>query len=320
MIITSGFFSFDYPTYDQDQNLIVAARVYEVTTGTPVLVATVPMPYLYGGTYVGQFTAQSAKSYLVIAAVFLDMAFTTPDPMRGPNVNCYECDMPTTQQVNLNYGSFDLDPTLNLAVNVFSLNSPLTFITQVPMVYVELGAYFAQYNASIGEYYEFITLAYTDDTYTIPDVNLSPGSLCTQAYKTNVVISNFGQPILYAQNDVLPSCDNGIYFSQGDNNITLNLIAASAEGSPVDLTGASLTSLMIGPAGTFVSIPNSQHTVNPDQLNYKGYYTITLLAANTAATMYGQNKDLTTQSTQGTVTVSYQGKGILTVYPNVPEF
>ena len=61
----------------------VAMKVYDVT-GTPALVATVPMVELVNGTYLASFTPASGKTYAVSKAVYTDGTYTTLDGEHSP--------------------------------------------------------------------------------------------------------------------------------------------------------------------------------------------------------------------------------------------
>lgn len=67
-------------TFDAD-DLDVAAEIYDVSTGTPVLETTTAMTVVASGrfTYFGSFTADPDKKYVVVKSVFTDNTFATLD-------------------------------------------------------------------------------------------------------------------------------------------------------------------------------------------------------------------------------------------------
>lgn len=114
-----------------------------------------------------------------------------------------------------------------------------------------------------------------------------------------------------------------IQFTQGDA-VVLNLQAQDGNGNPINLTGAVITTMMVGPGGVIVSFPNSQHTVNPDQVNFEGDFTLTLANTDTQLVDIGgpplnsAPKDILSYIVIGSTPIYYRGQGILTVLPPVP--
>lgn len=117
---------------------------------------------------------------------------------------------------------------------------------------------------------------------------------------------------------LLKVTNNRIAFTQGDT-VTLSFTATDQLGNPVDLTGATFSTQINGPntAGP-VTFGNSQHTANPDQVNYTGQFTLALTSSNTAACGIGENKEVVTAITISAKLQYYLGQGILTVYPSPP--
>lgn len=67
-------------TYD-DPALFVAMKVYDMTSGSPVLVAgPLAMSNIVGNTYAGKFMPLDDKPYLIHKAVYTDGTYTTLDP------------------------------------------------------------------------------------------------------------------------------------------------------------------------------------------------------------------------------------------------
>lgn len=107
-----------------------------------------------------------------------------------------------------------------------------------------------------------------------------------------------------------------IQFTQGDN-ATLNLFVQNADGSPVNITGATLTTYMLGPTGAVVPFGNTQHTVVNGPL---GNFQLALAQADTQAVAVGENKDIVTQVSLGGSVIYYRAQGQLQVFPPVPLF
>ena len=105
-----------------------------------------------------------------------------------------------------------------------------------------------------------------------------------------------------------------ITFTQGDNAV-LNLTATDGSGNPVNLTGASFTTLIKAQNTVVVSFPNSQHSI-VSAVN--GTYTLTLSAMDTASCGLGGNKEIITAIVQAGATVYFHGPNMLSVLPPVP--
>lgn len=103
------------------------------------------------------------------------------------------------------------------------------------------------------------------------------------------------------------------------NQLTVTLTCKDSDGNGVDITGASLSTLIRGVAGETVTIPNDQHTINPDQVLYPGQFALELTSDDTEAFALGIHKEIITQVTIGTDIVSYRGAGQLKVLPAAPQ-
>lgn len=112
---------------------------------------------------------------------------------------------------------------------------------------------------------------------------------------------------------------NPVDFTQGDD-VTLSFIATDDNSNPINLTGASLSTQILGPNGLGpVTFPNSQHTL-ANQTTNPGQFTLALgnAGANTAACDTGSAKQILTTAIIAAVSTTYRGVNILTVYPPVP--
>lgn len=108
-----------------------------------------------------------------------------------------------------------------------------------------------------------------------------------------------------------------ITISQGDT-VTLQLTAANGDGVEVDLTGATFTTQIRSPNGVLLTIPNADHTADPDQVANTGEFTISLTSAQTKALELGRDKEIVTKIVQGGSTIHYHAENILTVLNNFP--
>jgi hypothetical protein len=104
-----------------------------------------------------------------------------------------------------------------------------------------------------------------------------------------------------------------INITQGDYAV-LNLTAQDGNGNPVNLTGATFSTQIVGTNGVVVTFGNSQHAIVNAAL---GQYSLTLAQADTSNCGIGANKDILTTISQSGNPVTYRGR-ILTVNPPVP--
>lgn len=108
-----------------------------------------------------------------------------------------------------------------------------------------------------------------------------------------------------------------IKFSQGDLTI-IDLLAVDNSGNPVNLTGAILSTQILGPNGEGpVTFPNSQHTLG-NQTTNPGTFMLTLQPNDTGSCGEGTNKQIITQSSVPENPTYFQGFNLLTVYANIP--
>lgn len=106
-----------------------------------------------------------------------------------------------------------------------------------------------------------------------------------------------------------------LQFTQGDNAV-LQLTAQDGNGNPVNLTGASFSTQVLGPNGSPIAVfPNGQHSIVSAP---NGTFTLTLAQADTQNCGEGANKDVLTQVTIAGNVTFFRGTGILKVLPPVP--
>lgn len=111
---------------------------------------------------------------------------------------------------------------------------------------------------------------------------------------------------------------NMIQFTAGDS-ANLVFTAEDGDGNPVNLTGAVFTTFFRIANGLTVQFDNSQHTANPDQINFPGQYTLALAVSDTAPIPPGDNKEVITEVVQGGSTIYYHGPNILNVLSPIPR-
>lgn len=108
-----------------------------------------------------------------------------------------------------------------------------------------------------------------------------------------------------------------IKFTQGDT-VTIEFYAEDSNGLRIDLSGATFSTQIKGYRGSIVTIDNSSHTADPDQVTNKGKFTVSLTSAQTLLMDSGDKKDIVTKIVQGASTIHYHGKGILEIFKNYP--
>ena len=104
-------------------------------------------------------------------------------------------------------------------------------------------------------------------------------------------------------------------FTQGDNAV-LNLTATDGNGNPINITGASFSTQILGPNGqSIATFNNSKHAVVSGPA---GTFTLTLGVSDTQSVGVGNNKDVVTAITLSGSVTYFRASGILTVWPPVP--
>jgi hypothetical protein len=96
MIVPSGKpIAFEYSIYSGDAVRPVSMKIYDISTGTAVLVTTVTMTHVFNGTYWGAYTfpdASVGKNYLIQKSVYTDGTFTAADGSYSPGSEMVEID------------------------------------------------------------------------------------------------------------------------------------------------------------------------------------------------------------------------------------
>ncbi len=93
----------------------------------------------------------------------------------------------------------------------------------------------------------------------------------------------------------------GINISQGDK------ILITLRAPDQNLASASFATRFKKTDDSDLEIPNGQHTANPDQTTYKGYFTIALTASDTLQLKVGSGSNFVTKITQTDTILQYHG-------------
>lgn len=108
-----------------------------------------------------------------------------------------------------------------------------------------------------------------------------------------------------------------IEFTQGEG-ITLTLLATDDQGNPVNLTGGTFSTQILGPNSVGpITFPDVQHQALNQNTN-PGQFTLTLSSTDTGNCGEGANKQIITQVNLNGVISYFRGNNLLTVYPAVP--
>jgi hypothetical protein len=168
-------FTFSYGAYDQAQGLYIAASIYDMTSGSPLLVGLIPMTDISYGVYVGNYKGSSEKVYLVIMASYTSNTFGTIDNTRPPAAECYQGVNRSLTSFSFNYATYDLNTGLYVAANIY--NNVMGYVTKVDMQHVSLGVYYGAYN-NVSSDFSYYTIAqvYTSNTYLTVDSSRTPSN------------------------------------------------------------------------------------------------------------------------------------------------
>lgn len=309
-------FPFVYQAFDFDTGLFMRAKIYDVSSGSPVFAVNIDMPSLGDGLYGATFNPVSGKSYLVIMNAYTDGTFGTVDNLRAPGAECYKLIDASPLLALMNYAAFDLEPSLPVAAKIYKLTPLTSFIGLVEMPHVFGGVYFASFNGIIDSSYVINTAAYEDDDFLAIDTNRASGSDEFELFKASVLF-NTSDLILEGQADICNPGDTIVAFTQGDD-VVLNLRARQGDGSYVDLTGATFSTTMRGIDNIDVTFANAKHTADPDQVTNKGRFTLTLNPTDTDSVKIGMNNEIVTKVVIASKTVYFHGRDILTVLSKEP--
>lgn len=307
-------FSFNYVDGNLTSGLNIQASVFDVTNGIPALIDQIPLVEIEDGYYFGDELSVSGKTYLVISVPYTDNTFAVIDTSKSPSAEIYKTYDAPFDLVGFNYGVFNQNAGLSIQGNIFDVtNGTPTLVDQVPMPHIMAGVYYGFFSGTIDHAYEIVKLVYTNNSFSTVNTNYSPGSDSVQSSQIRVV-DIFFAGVLNGQSN----SGTKLKITQGDT-ATLRLIATDGNGNRVDLTGATLTSEVRGVNGLPIFYPNSQHTIDPDQIFHKGEFDLALSILDTTAIPEGEDKGINTEIVIGPSTIYYHGDGILNVLSSIPR-
>lgn len=320
-------FSFSYANYDQNPSLFVAFSIYDVTSSVVESVTTVIGVLTAYGTYVGTYNGLVGHTYAIIGVVYTDNTYVTADITRAPSCGVWQTFGVTSAFFPFLYGAYDQNAGLFVQAKVYDMTSGTPSLSSIiEEVYIDFGVYVGFFTGIYGHSYQSIQAVYTDGTYTTVDQNRAPDAEEFEAFSSNeVVVNQFYQATLSGQQNsaiLNGQQTNGtggdmIVFTQGDTAV-LELLATDGNGNPVNLTGAAFITMIKGPQGQIVSFPNSQHTVNPDQVNFTGQFSLNLAATDTAQCAVGLAKEIITKIQISSSTIYFRGPNQLEVFLPIP--
>lgn len=316
-------FSFNYTDPFQRDTLFIRFEVWDVSA-TPALVATVNGQYTSNGSYMGIYQGVAGDQFMVIGLVYTDGTYTTIDTSAGQTTDVYQI-VPSNGSITtlgFSYASYDYSSALHLRATIWNMTSGAPVSAgNATMAHVAHGVYFGNYVAVADSTYGALMVVYTSGSFATPDTNYSPGSPSFSALDLPVVIAVEGTAHLIGggqgQTGVI-TVNPPIHFTQGDNAV-LQLVAVDVNGDPVDLTGATFSSQIQGANGIGpITFANGQHAANPDQVSFRGQFTLTLTQTNTGDCGEGEHKEILTTITIGGNRIYFRGFNALQVYSPVP--
>lgn len=313
-VIAGSPFQFNYPAASLDNSLFVRATIFDISDGSATQVDTVDLDFTAIGTYSGSFTPDPGKTYLVVALVYTDGTYATVDDNYAPWANIYKTQDAPLLFYAFNYGAYDLDESLFIATSIYSLAG---FVTKVELAHVLGGVYFGTFTGVLNTAYAAITGVYTDNTYTVIDENRSPAADSFQQFAPLELPVVQSCKLVARPTDPDTRGPQILKVTQGES-ASLQLIAVFGNGVPFDLTGATLTTSVRGVNGFPIEFGNSKHIVNPDQLAYRGQFTLNLDEADTAAIPPDPNKEMILKVEKAGATLYFRGPSLLSVYYPVP--
>lgn len=163
-------FSLSYAAYDLAEDLDIRFKVYDISSGTAILLETLNADFIALGTYETSYVPVAGKIYL-----FIGLAYTgaSPTPYRAPVVYTYR--EVGSLMLATAYATYDQNDALFIQTSIYDASaSTPTFIQNTAMVLVAFGVYLAMYIGADGKSYGLISAVYTDNTYTTVDTNRAP--------------------------------------------------------------------------------------------------------------------------------------------------
>lgn len=170
-------FNFNWAAFDQNNFLFVAFQVYDVTSGAPILVDTVPGVLTTAGAYCGTYTGLAVgKTYLVVGGAYTDGTFTVYNDNYSQGADSFQVAGGEITFFPVNYVAYDGYNGLFIRSAIYDITTGMTvFVSNVDLINILYGVYFASFTGLFGHTYAAISVVFTDGTYTTPDPNRSPG-------------------------------------------------------------------------------------------------------------------------------------------------
>lgn len=163
-------FGLNYAAYDLAEDLDIRFKVYDISSGTAVLLETLTADFVALGTYETSYVPVSGKIYL-----FIGLAYTgsTPTPYRAPVVYTYR--EVGSLMLATAYATYDQNDALYIQTSIYDAStSTPAFIQNTAMALVGFGVYLAMYIGADGKSYQLLSAVYTDNTYDTVDTNRAP--------------------------------------------------------------------------------------------------------------------------------------------------
>lgn len=186
--------------------LNVGAEVYDVTTGTPVLLTgltPVPLAASAFGSYSGTYAGVNGKTYLVIALAFQDVGLTIPDTTHAAAAFEVQVNSGAVTFLAFDYTSFDHGSGLDVRAKVYDLTTGApVFVTNISMTHVAHGVYFATFTGTTGKPYQINSLPYSAGS---PDTSRAAASQlfqCAASAYTALLASLVSEGTVYLVNGV----------------------------------------------------------------------------------------------------------------------
>lgn len=170
-------FAINYPSYGLVTGLFIQATVYDVSTGTPNVVAHLTLAEIQNGFYSASYPGVSTKTYLVITLVYTDNTYSTIDTNYAPNADCYKVTDAPVAFGAMNYGIYSQESDLFIAASIFNCTTgSLSFVSKLLMTHILGGVYFVSFTGLQDNSYQVLKFVYTDGTLATVDTNWNAGS------------------------------------------------------------------------------------------------------------------------------------------------
>lgn len=131
---------FVYAAYDFANTLNIKGKVYNTTSGSPVLVGNVTMAYIAFGVYFANFNGSVLNNYQIIGVVYTDGTFTTPNFNYAPSSDSFDCVQSGVGVIGAAYLVSQYGQTVNFGPKIPHNALPPIFLTQGDVATLNLKA------------------------------------------------------------------------------------------------------------------------------------------------------------------------------------